>query len=288
MTRFALLQGGSSLLGIQTLGLGVLILGAYGTDRDVGLLGIALALQTPGTLFLGGVVNIWAPVVTNLYERGEIARLESLYRAITRWVVTFSLPVFAALIFLPGMFVDLLAGGRGEGAAALVAILAVGNLFYTGTGPTGLVLSMTGRPGINFVNSVLGVALYIGLGIWLVPRHGAVGMAMVDAVVTALINAVRVVETKIVIGVHPFGRSLFKPLAATVIACGVVAGVLTVAGSGRAAALVGIGLGGIAYVFVLGRLGLDPEEQQVWDSIRGKVRGLRPSPRDLESRGGSS
>lgn len=49
-------------------------------------------------------------------------------------------------------------------AASLVAILAAGNLFYAGTGPTGLVLSMTGRPGINFVNSAVAVALYIGLG----------------------------------------------------------------------------------------------------------------------------
>lgn len=129
MTRFALLQGGSSLLGIQTLGFSVLILGAYGTDRDVGLLGIALTLQTPGTLFLGGIANIWAPVVTDLYERGEIARLESLYRTITRWVLTFSLPIFAALIVVPRLFVDVVAGGRGHGAASLVAVLAVGNIF---------------------------------------------------------------------------------------------------------------------------------------------------------------
>ncbi|MDQ3876730.1 MAG: oligosaccharide flippase family protein, partial [Actinomycetota bacterium] len=132
MTRFALLQGGASLLGVQTLGLSVLILGIYGTDRDVGLLGIALALQTPATLFLGSIVNIWAPVVTDLHERGEMDRLESLYRTITRWVLTFSLPVFGGLIVVPELFVHLLAGSRGAGAASLVAILAAGNIFYAG------------------------------------------------------------------------------------------------------------------------------------------------------------
>lgn len=69
--RFALLQGGSSLLGVQTLGLSVLVLGVLGTDREVGLMGIALALQTPKTIVLGGVVNIWAPMVNDLYERRE-------------------------------------------------------------------------------------------------------------------------------------------------------------------------------------------------------------------------
>lgn len=277
MVRFALLQGGSSLLGIQTLGLGVLILGAYGTDRDVGLLGIALALQTPGTLFLGGVVNIWAPVVADLYERKEIARLEALYRAITRWVVTFSLPIFAALILLPGLFVDLLAGSRGLGAAPLVAILAIGNLFYCGTGPTGFVLSMTGRPGINFVNSAVGVALYISLGIWIVPAHGALGMAAVDAIVTAVINTVRVIEAKVVVGIHPFGRSLLKPVVASAAALGGACLFLWFAGSGRIAAVVGLALGGLTFVVVLNRLGLDPEERQVWEGVLRKMGRLRPS-----------
>lgn len=276
IVRFALLQGGSSLLGIQTLGLGVLILGAYGTDRDVGLLGIALALQTPGTLFLGGVVNIWAPVVTDLHERKEIARLEALYRAITRWVVTFSLPIFAALILMPGLFVDLLAGSRGLGAAPLVAILAAGNLFYSGTGPTGFVLSMTGRPGINFVNSAVGVALYIGLGIWIVPTHGALGMAAVDAVVTAIINTVRVIEARVFVGIHPFGRSLLKPVTATAIALGITSSFVWLVGSGRIAAITGLVLGGLVYVAVLRRLGLDPEERQVWEGLLRKMRHLKP------------
>lgn len=277
MVRFAFLQGGSSLLGIQTLGLGVLILGAYGTDRDVGLLGIALALQTPGTLFLGGVVNIWAPVVTDLYERKEIARLEALYRAITRWVVTFSLPIFAALILLPGLFVDLLAGSRGLGAAPLVAVLAAGNLFYSGTGPTGFVLSMTGRPGINFVNSAVGVALYIGLGIWIVPAHGALGMAAVDAIVTAVINTVRVIEARVVVGIHPFSRSLLKPVVASTVALGVAGLFVRFAGSERITAIAGLALGGLAYVAVLKRLGLDPEERQVWEGVVCKMRHLKPS-----------
>ena len=275
MARFALLQGGASLLGVQTLGLSVLILGAYGTDRDVGLLGIALALQTPGTLFLGGVVNIWAPVVTDLYERGEIRRLESLYRAITRWVVTFSFPVFAAMIILPDLFVDLLAGDRGQGAASLVVILAAGNLLYAGTGPTGFVLSMTGRPGVNFANSAIAVVLYVALGIWLVPRYGALGMAWVDAGVTALINVVRVVEAKLLVGVHPFGWSLLKPVAASIAGLVGVATVILIVPAGTVGSLVALGGGGVLYLAVLRKLGLDPEERQVWDGLRRKMKSLR-------------
>jgi O-antigen/teichoic acid export membrane protein len=277
ITRFALLQGGASLLGVQTLGLSVLILGAYGTDRDVGLLGIALALQTPATLFLGSIVNIWAPVVTDLYERGEIERLESLFRTTTRWVVTFSLPIFAALIVVPGLFVDLLAGQRGAGAAPLVAILAAGNIFYGCTGPTGFVLSMTGRPGINFLNSAVAVGLYVGLGIAVVPAHGAVGIAVVDAIVTAFINSVRVVQAKVLVGIHPFGRSLLKPLAATLGGTAVLAGLIWLVGSNALLRVMSLGVAGLVYIGLLMWMGIDPEEQHVWRGIKTKVGRFLPN-----------
>ncbi|HEX2123949.1 MAG TPA: oligosaccharide flippase family protein, partial [Thermoanaerobaculia bacterium] len=75
IVRFALPQGGASLLGIQSLGLGVLIVGAYTTNVQVTLFSIALMLQGPGTVFLGGILNIWAPGVSDLHAKGEIERL---------------------------------------------------------------------------------------------------------------------------------------------------------------------------------------------------------------------
>jgi O-antigen/teichoic acid export membrane protein len=270
MVRFALLQGGSSLLGIQSLGLGIIVVGLFRENREVGLFAVALALQGPGGVFLSGIVNIWAPVVSDLYERGAVDRLESLYQTITRWIATFSFPIYAALILEPDFFVWFF-GPKASEAAAVAAILAVGNVFYSGTGPTGYVLSMTGRPGVNFANSAGAVVLYVALGAVVVPEHGAVGMAIVDAVVTALINTVRVLEAKILVGVQPFGRSFVKPVAATLIAA---AGLLLwrlVPGDTLVLDIVGIAIAGVVYLLALRALGLDPEERYVWDRIRTRV-----------------
>jgi O-antigen/teichoic acid export membrane protein len=271
IVRFALPQAGSSLLGIQTLGLGIIVLGVFGADAEVGLFGVALSLQGPGTLFLGGIVNIWAPVVSELHARGEIGRLGSLYQTINRWVATFSFPLFAALILESDVFVDLFAGPEGAGAAGVVAILAVGNLFYTGTGPTGYVLSMTGHPGVNFANSACAVALYVALGAWIVPDHGAVGMAVVDAVVTGLVNAARVVEAWVLVGVQPFGRTFLKPVAATAAGAATLLAWRLVPGAGVVLEIGGIVLAAAAYVATLKLLGIDPEERAVLDRIKRKV-----------------
>jgi O-antigen/teichoic acid export membrane protein len=271
MVRFALPQGGSSLLGIQTLGLGVLIVGAYESSAEAGLFAAALMLQGPGTVFLGGILNIWAPVVSDLHGRGDIARLETMYQTITRWVATFSFPVWAMLILEADVFVRLFGGDEALGAEPIVAILAIGNFFYTGTGPTGYVLSMTGRPGINFVNSIGAVILYVALGAVIVPRYGAPGMAVVDSVVTAVINTIRVVEAKILVGVQPFGRSMLKPIGATAAGAAFLLAWRLVPAESLWLEVAGIVLAAAVYVLVLKLLGLDDEERYVWNRIRRRA-----------------
>ena len=276
MTRFALPQAGASLLGIQSIGLGILVLGAFGSSRDVGLFAIALSLQGPGTVFLSGIVNIWAPVVSDLHEKGEIERLGSLYQTINRWIATFSFPVFAALLIVPELFVRVLAGPEGQGAEAIVAILVIGNLFYTGTGPTGYVISMTGRPGINFINSIGSVALYLALGAWLVPLYGesgraGVGMAIVDVIVTALVNTIRVIQAKVLVGIQPFGRTYYKPVVATLAGAAVLLVWKLAFGTSVPSELAGLVIGAVVFLVALKAMGLDAEERMVIDRVRKRA-----------------
>lgn len=272
MVRFALPQGGASLLGIQSLGLGILVVGWYASDIQVALFAIALSLQGPGTVFLGGILNIWAPVVSDLHAKGEIDRLDRLYKVITRWVATFSFPVWAALIIMPYVFVDLFAQERGQGASTVVAILAAGNFFYTGTGPTGYVLSMTGRPVANLVNSIVSVVLYVAAGAWAVPRYGAEGMAVVDAVVTSAVNLARVVQAKLLVGVQPFGRPMLKPIGATAVGAAVLLLWRWIPGYTVWFDAAGIVVAGLVYVGMLRIFGMDPEEREVWERIKKRAR----------------
>lgn len=271
MVKFALPQSGVNLFGINTLGLGIIILGILSTDRAVGLFTIALSLQLPGTVFLRGIHQIWSPMVADLYERQEIVRLESLYQTVNRWIATFSFPVFAALILEADLFVSLFAGPQAAAAADLVVILAIGNIFSTGTGPCSYLLSMTGRPGLNLVNSVVGVVLYAGLGWLLVPRYGVVAMAAVDAGVTALVNIARVIEAKVLIGVQPYGRTFAKPVLATLAGAVVLLAWRFVPVTGTIVDLAGIAVAGVVYFATLRALGLDPEERAVIDRLRARV-----------------
>jgi O-antigen/teichoic acid export membrane protein len=271
IVRFALLLGASNLFSTQSLGLGIILLGIFSTDRNVGLFAVALALQAAGGVFLQSLVGIWAPVVTKVYEEGDIERLQSLYRAITRWIVTLAFPVYAALMVLPDFFGRLLAGHSGADAAPLIVVLAIGNIFYAGTGPSGHILNMTGRPRVTLINSITAVIIYIGLGAIIVPRYGAIGMAAVDAGVTALINITVVVEGRILVGVHPFGRSFLKPLSATAAFVVFLLIWRTVLGTALAIEGVGLILGAMIYLGLLMKLGMDPEERYVFGRIKERL-----------------
>jgi len=270
MVRFALPQAGSSLLGIRSLGLGILMLGVLGTDRDVALFAVALALQGPGDLALSGMLDIWAPVVSDLHSRGDIARLDSLYKTITRWIATFSLPVYAALMIKPDLFVKFFGSGYPE-AATVVAILAVGNACHSVMGPAVFVLSMTGRPGVNFVVSLGAVLMYLGLGVAVVPEHGIVGMAVVDTVVTVTVNVVRTFVAHSLIRIQPFGRSLLKPVAATVAGAAVLLAWTGVVADSIVLDSAGLVVASAVYLGTLRILGLDSEERHVWELIKQRV-----------------
>ncbi|MDQ3954038.1 MAG: oligosaccharide flippase family protein [Actinomycetota bacterium] len=276
MLRFALPQAGSSLLGVQTLGLGIILLSAYNSNEETGFFVLALALQGGGTVFLSGIVNIWAPVVSDLYDRNAIDRLGALYQTITRWVGTFSFPVYAALILEPDLFAEVFGGAEGAGAVPVVAILAAGNIFYSGTGPTGYVISMSGRPGVNFINSLVAIGLYIAIGIPVAREHGAVGIAIVDSSVTALVNSARVIEARILVGVQPFGRTFYKPVLATMVGASSLLLWRLVPGDSIPLEIAGVAVASVVYLAALSLFGTDPEEQYVWREIRGRAaRSLR-------------
>jgi hypothetical protein len=132
---------------------------------------------------------------------------------------------------------------------------------------------MTGRPGVNFLNSIAGVALYTVLGLMIVPKHGALGMAYVDAIVTALVNTARVVEAKILVGVQPFGRSFFKPVVATLVGATVLLAWRLFPGDGYPLEAAGVAVAAVVYIAVLSVFGIDEAERYVWERIRS--RGLK-------------
>jgi O-antigen/teichoic acid export membrane protein len=170
-----------------------------------------------GKLFQSSIVAASMPVVARLHDKGEKKQLETVYQSMTKWTLTFNLPLFLIMILFPTQILSLFGKSFVGGATALM-ILASARLADAGTGICGVVIDMTGNTRLKLINTITTVGITIGLNILLIPRLGLVGAAIATVTAALLVNALRVVEIFILFRLLPYNKSFIKPVAAGIVA----------------------------------------------------------------------
>src|SRR5439155_21445680 len=161
-----------------------------------------------------------------------------------------------------------------------VVILSAAFMVDSLTGPVGHVLTLSGRSGLNFASSTAALVINIGLNVLLIPRWGMRGAALSWAVVIVALNVARVMQVRALFSIHPFSRSLFKPIVAA------GAGALGAAIALHAARawapdhqVVGLGVGAVAFALLylgsLWALGIEPEDAVLARTLLGRRKAPR-------------
>lgn len=194
-----------------------LVLGALGTSEQVGLYYVSWRAAIMLQLILAAFGTIFAPVMAELYGRQEHGRLADLLKTVTKWGVTVCLPVFLVLFVLAEDVMRIF-GEDFEGAAFVLRVLAISQLLNVAVGPVGRVLTMSGHPRLNLVNSIAVLVLSLGLDLVLIPRYGLLGAALAGAFGVTLVNLLRLVEVYVVLRIHPYNLKYLKPAAAGLLA----------------------------------------------------------------------
>ena len=80
----------------------ILVLGIFLAADAVGIFNAASRLAGLGLIVLTAFNAIFSPVISDLHHRGELKRLDVLYKLVTRWVVLAAMPILVIqLIFAP-------------------------------------------------------------------------------------------------------------------------------------------------------------------------------------------
>lgn len=167
---------------------------------------------------------MFAPTIAELYSIGERQKLEAMFKVVTKWVITFTLPIFGiATIFSTSLLA--ISGQVFIAAWPLVIAFSIGNLINVATGSVGYMLLMTGHTRISFLNSLTAVVVNIVVGIILAPRYGAMGVAVATGLAVAVVNLMRLLQVRLLLKMQPYRWDVLKPLAAGVIS-GAITGVL--------------------------------------------------------------
>jgi|GEM_PF-258097 len=156
---------------------------------------------------------IFAPVASGLIHEGKRERLSALFASVTRWVVILELAFLLGVGLWGAPVLSIFGPAFAVGFWSLV-LLSVAYALNGAFGSSEMLLMMSGRSGLNLLNTVLLVAITCGLNLLLIPRYGIAGAALAAALSLTLINLLRIVQVRVCLGIHPFRRSLIKPFAA--------------------------------------------------------------------------
>ena len=166
-----------SFLDILTQWMGILALGIFCSEKEVGIFTIASNTALVISVFLFSVNSIAAPKYAALYKKKEIATLGKVARESTMLMIVLSIPLLLVFIFSPGWIMSLYGSDFQQGAI-LLSILSLGHSISVASGSVGLLLVMSGNERL-MMNVVIAITvLGIVANIILVPLAGSLGAAI--------------------------------------------------------------------------------------------------------------
>lgn len=217
MNKFASILFSNSILNKYTFQLDLLFLGYFQAAQQLGIYTVALRLQSLIHMPIYSMMTIFSPMVAELHAQDDRRRISDLYKTVTKWSLSLSLPIFGTLVIFSKHILNLF-GKEFTGGIWILAIMGFGNLVHAFLGIAGQITTMTGRVTVNFYNSMVMSVVNVGLYFLLIPTYGMIGAAAGNALANLLINSIMCIEVYVIYGLHPFKVSLYKPVVAFVAA----------------------------------------------------------------------
>ncbi|RME84171.1 MAG: flippase [Caldilineae bacterium] len=191
----------------------LIVLGMFLTADFSGIYNASIRLAGLGLIVLTAFNAIFSPMISDLHHRHKTGNLATLFKLVSRWIVAVAMPIFLAqMLFAPRLMS--LFGPEFVGGASALRLLSLGQMVNLATGSVGIMLIMSGRTDVTFLNSLLTLVLALILDFLLVPRLGLTGAATAGALVLAVVNLVRLAEVWALLRIHPFSLPYLKPFAA--------------------------------------------------------------------------
>lgn len=262
---------------LTSVQINTLMLGFFKSSQEVGIYGAAQRSAFLIIIILKSFNDIFAPMISDLYNKKEYKKLNNLFKIVTKWIFSFSFPVFLILVLFSREILDLWGGEYTAGTSCLI-IICFAQLINCSVGSVGSMIMMTGRTKINLMNIIAVLILTIIAGLILIPKYGMLGAALTTAISISFLNIIFLVEVYFILRMHPFKLDIYKPILAGFASSLVVLCIkkylfplsdpLFILGSGSFLLL-------IIYGIVVLMLGIEEEEKIVIYKIIKKIRLIK-------------
>ena len=208
-----------SILGTVLHWTDVIMLGYFTDPTTVGLYHPAARTAGIVRIILLSFVGIYGPLMAEMYAKKQTSEMNHLFKLVTRWITTFSLP-FAILILLYPKKIMLIFGSEFLPGYPILMILVSAAFIQAVFGIGGTTLNMTGFPKMNLLNTFIACGLNIGLNFYLIPTMGGMGAATATLITLSFIAFIRIIQNWKFLQLTPWSPKLVKPIIAGILAFG--------------------------------------------------------------------
>ncbi|MFC7157489.1 flippase [Halomarina halobia] len=255
------------------------------TTRPVGIYQAVYPLSKLLSMFAGPFGFILLPALSELDSDGNTAEIRRVYRTTVKWIFVLTLPVGLVFLAFPRTAILYTLGSEYVVAGPTLAVLSLAYLVHSAVGPNTEALTSLGASRLVLVDHVLIACVNIALNALLIPRYSYFGAAIATALSFTLLN--------VLVSGQLYRRSQVFPISSDTVRIGITgtgsfAAFVWVVTSwlrveGLAAVVVVASLFAIAYVVIVLRFGIGPDELALFESLEHRFdfessrlkRGLR-------------
>ena len=179
---------------------GVLMLGMFRTEAEVGYYSIAVKLANLTTFVLQAVNSMAAPKFSELFYTDKMNELFYVAKKSSKLIFATTTPIMFCFLIFGKPILNMLYGHNFTVAYLALILLVIGQFVNSISGATGMFMNMTGNQKV--LRNIMSVAavINIGLNLLLIPRLGINGSAISAMISLSFWNIAILVYIKIKFG----------------------------------------------------------------------------------------
>jgi len=175
---------------------GVLLLGMFRSESEIGYYAIAVKLATLTSFVLTAINSMIAPKFSELYHSGEMDELFQVVRKSTKLIFWSTAPILIGLVVF-GKFILLnFFGKEFINSYTPLLVLVVGQFVNAICGSVGYFLNMTGNERFVSIVIMMSCIINVALGYVLIPKYGINGAAIASGISMIFWNMAMVIFIK--------------------------------------------------------------------------------------------
>ena len=159
---------------------------------------------------------VMAPLAAEKAGKGDKHRLGDMYAFATRMSICLALPFGAALYLARSDILSAL-DPEFQAAAAAIAILVASRVLEAASGPSQSIIEMLGHRFLPPLNGIIGLAIFVWLGLTLIPEKGVTGAAIAAAVGINITAYLAFFQTGFLFKLFPYRADFLKPVSISLI-----------------------------------------------------------------------